>query len=76
MSSLIHNERRKYVATWLNTIAATVIAVGVVAPLVAISYGVPGPISGAFAVLISLAWLATGLLLHLLVHIVLGTLKP
>jgi hypothetical protein len=75
-SDLVHNERRKYVATWLNTIAATVVAVGVIAPLVALSYGVPGSISGGFAVLISLAWLATGLLLHMLVHVVLGTLKP
>ena len=39
--SLIHNERVKLSATWLNTLAATTIAAGVVAPLVAVVFGLP-----------------------------------
>ena len=43
--SLIRNERTKYLATLLNTVAAATVVAGVVAPLVALSYGVPSPIS-------------------------------
>jgi hypothetical protein len=46
--SLIHNERIKLTATCLNTLAATTVATGVIAPLVAFVLGFPavGTISG------------------------------
>jgi hypothetical protein len=59
--SQVHNERLKYLATLVNTVAAALITVGAVAPIVAVSYGVPGPIGGGFALLISLVWLSWGL---------------
>ena len=45
-SDLVHNERMKYLATLTNTVAAAALAAGVIAPLVAFSYGVPGPRQG------------------------------
>ncbi len=74
--SLIRNERTKYLATLLNTVAAATVVAGVVAPLVALSYGVPSPISGRFALLISLGWFATGIIRHVVVPIILGRLRP
>ena len=73
--SLVGNERTKYFATLVNTVSATAIGAGVIAPLVAFSYGVPGPITGGAAVLVSLAWLTTGTALHLMVRRILGRLQ-
>ncbi|MDB5557832.1 MAG: hypothetical protein JWQ36_766 [Enterovirga sp.] len=74
-SDLVFNERAKYLATFINTVAAASVAAGVIAPLVAFSYGVPGPIGGALAIVVSLAWLCCGAVLHLLVRAVLGRLR-
>jgi phytoene dehydrogenase-like protein len=73
--NLVHNERIKYFATLLNTIAAAAIAAGVIAPLVALTYGVPGPIGGSAAIVISLAWLVTGVVLHIGLQAMLGRLR-
>ena len=74
--SLIHNERTKYLATLVNTVAAATIVAGVVAPVIAFTFGVPGPISGTFTVAISVVWLLTGAALHYAVRVILGRLKP
>jgi hypothetical protein len=74
-SDLVHNERMKYLATLTNTVAAAALAAGVIAPLVAFSYGVTGPISGAIATAISLGWLAVGAILHVAVRAILGRLR-
>lgn len=73
--NLVRNERIKYLATLINTVAAACIAAGVIAPLVALTYGVPGPIGGGSAILISVAWLLTGTGLHFLVRLLLGGLR-
>ena len=39
--SLVHNERIKLTATCVNTLAAATIATGVVAPMVAVVFGLP-----------------------------------
>jgi len=36
---LIHNERTKLTATWLNTLATAFLAAGLFAPLAALAYG-------------------------------------
>jgi hypothetical protein len=46
--SLIHNERTKLTANWLNTLAAGIILTGAVAPLVAAIYGLPGPARASY----------------------------
>ena len=73
--NVIHNERAKYLATLVNTAAATSIAAGVIAPLVALTYRVPGPIAGVTAVLVSVVWLFVGVSLHLVVYVLLGRLR-
>lgn len=45
--SLIHNERMKLLAGTLNSVAVAIIVGGVVAPLLAATYGVPGTVSGS-----------------------------
>ncbi len=68
-------ERVKLTATALNGVAVTTVGAGVVAPLVAPSYGVSGAGGGGFAVLVSIVWLSTGVALHLLARSVLGGLR-
>jgi len=74
--SLVHNERTKYLATLVNTVAAGTVVAGVVAPLIAFTFGVPGPISGGFAIAVSLVWLLVGAALHYAVRRILGRLQP
>ena len=40
--SLIHNERTKLTAAWLNTLGAASIVAGVLAPIAAAGFGLPG----------------------------------
>ena len=73
---MIHNERIKYLATLVNTVASATIVAGVIAPLIAFTYGVSGPGGGRVAIAISLVWLFTGAALHYAVRIILGRLRP
>lgn len=73
--NLAYNERVKYGATLINTVAAACLVAGVVAPLVALTFGVPGPIAGTTAAFVSVVWFLIGLSLHLLVRFVLGKLR-
>lgn len=75
--SLIHNERVKYLATWLNGIATAAVAAGVISPLVAITYGfASGPADLRILLLATVIWLLIGATLHFVVRLVLGRLKP
>jgi len=74
-SDLVYNDRIKYLATLTNTVAAATVAAGAIAPLVAFSYGVPGPIEGTLAIAISLAWLLIGAVPHIAVRTILGRLR-
>lgn len=75
--SLISNERTKFLATWLNTIASAAVILGVIAPLAAAFYGAsvsdaPSPFTLALGALI---WFFSGLALHLGVRRILRSLK-
>ena len=48
--SLIHNERTKLTATWLNTLATALVAAGTFAPLAALLYGIAALPVGSFYV--------------------------
>lgn len=63
-SILVYNERIKYTATWVNTIAAGVIIAGFVAPLAALATSG----ASALAMLFSSVWLLVGAALHYLVR--------
>lgn len=65
--SLVHNEKTKLTATWLNTLASGSLLVGVVTPTAAVIYG-PGQMTApAWAAgLAGLMFICLGLGLHLL----------
>jgi hypothetical protein len=76
--SLVHNERLKITANWLNTLAAGIIVTGAVAPVVAGLYGFQGSsrIGSASLVLLSVAWFGIGTGLHLTARWLLTRLRP
>lgn len=67
LTDAAHNERVKLTANLLNTIASGMLITGVVAPVVAASYGVPGPAQASLRVVtvISAIWFMAGIALHL-----------
>lgn len=77
MPDLIHNERTKLTATLLNTVASGLLVTGVVAPLVALIYGVPGPAQAPARLVAasSLACWAASLSIHVVARFVLRTLR-
>jgi hypothetical protein len=63
-------------ATLINTVAAASVVAGVVAPLVAVTYGLPSPIAESrIAIAISIVWLLIGGVLHSAVRLILGRLR-
>lgn len=72
--SLIHNEQTKLTATALNNVAVAFLIAGIVAPLVTHAQQ-PVPPSG-WAILLSLAWLLSGFILHVVARLTLRRLKP
>ncbi len=75
--SLIHNERTKLTAAWLNALAGAASAAGVIAPLAAAFYGVASaPANGALLLAGVTIWLFAGIGLHFAARYVLRNLKP
>ncbi len=77
--SLIHNERTKLTATYLNTAATGFLGAGVVAPLAAAVFGLTGPGSPVSTLTLAigiLIFLAGSVSLHLAARYVLKGLKP
>ena len=74
---LIHNERVRLTATWVNTVAAATIVTGVIAPIAAIVFGLSmsGTLSKTSFLLATLAWLLLGAILHLTARYILGSLQ-
>ena len=70
--SLVHNERIKLTATWLNSIAAAAVAVGGISPTIAAASGV---MSVGLAAFLVPAWIVGGVGLHFAARAVLGRLK-
>ncbi len=71
--SLVHNERTKLTANWLNAIAAGAIIVGAFAALV---HGLIGPdVDAATGLLIFGVWFVAGGGLHVIARSLLGSLR-
>ncbi len=74
---LIHNERVKLTATWVNTLAAATIITGVIAPIVAVVFGLPAggslPLTGFLVA--TAAWLSTGVILDATARHIIGSLR-
>jgi hypothetical protein len=77
MSDQVHNERTKLLANLLNTCASGMFVTGVVAPAVAVLYGVPGPAQATPSLIAfgSLSWFVGTVGAHLLARLVLGRLR-
>jgi len=73
---LVHNERTKLTATWINTLAAALIAAGAVAPVTAILYGLAAlPVGIGRVVGLAAGCVALGVAVHLRARAVLGSLR-
>ena len=75
--NLIHNERIKLTAVWLNTLAAATLATGVIAPIAAIVFGLPtsATLSRVGLALAMWGWFSLGFGLHWLARYILGRLR-
>ena len=73
--SMVANERRRLIATLLNTLAAGSVVTGVFAPAAAYLYGV-NPAAPYHWWLIGSLWVIVATGLHLLAHYILGRLVP
>lgn len=74
--SLVHNEKTKLTATWMNTLASGSLLVGVVTPTAAVIYGPTRLTAPAWAAgLAGLVFILLGLALHLFARGMLEGLK-
>jgi hypothetical protein len=74
--SKIADEQIKLTASFLNGIAVALVVAGAVAPLAALTYGLPGAARGGFVALFGGAWILAGAMLHLVARRVLRRLTP
>jgi hypothetical protein len=64
---LVHNERTKLTANWLNTLATALVAAGVFAPGAAVLYGLSSlTFGGGFILAVLLGCMALGVAIHLI----------
>ena len=75
MSDVVHNERAKYSAAALDRISTACIALGVIAPAVALTSGTPGYSFGWSVVGFSLSWLFVSGALHFIGRAMLRRLR-
>ena len=75
--NLIHNERIKLSASWVNALAVTIVATGVIAPMAAVAFGLStiGTVSTSVLVPLTIAWLVLGIVLHIVARLMLGRLQ-
>ena len=73
---LVHNERTKLTATWLNTLATALVAAGVFAPLAATLYGLSIlQIERGFMAAVVFGCMTLGVAIHLAARGVLGRMR-
>ncbi len=73
---LVHNERTKLTASWLNTLATALMAAGAFAPVAAWLYGLSAlPLGAGYLSALACACLIAGLGLHLIGLSLLGRLR-
>ena len=74
--SLVRNEQTKLTASLMNTISGAIFITGVVAPVVASSYDLPGLNRGWSAISASLVWIVLGGVIHAIARHLLRKLQP
>ena len=76
MSDIAHNEQTKYSAAALDRISTACIAIGAIAPIVAVTIGTPGYAAGWGLISFSVVWFLVVAILHFLGRTMLRSLKP
>jgi hypothetical protein len=75
--SLIHNERTKLTANWLDRAGTAAITLGVIAPLAAAVFGYGTPTLSERKLAIGIAfWFLAGVALHVVARLLLRRLRP
>jgi uncharacterized membrane protein YdjX (TVP38/TMEM64 family) len=75
--SLIHNERTKLTANWLDRAGTAAVTIGVIAPIAAAVFGYGNPPFSTGRLAIGVAfWFLTGVALHLIARLLLKRLQP
>ena len=74
--SLVHNERLKLTAAYLNTVAAAMMVTGVLAPMVALTYDLRAPKAGWPVAVVSLVWFFASGVIPFLARRLLKGLRP
>jgi hypothetical protein len=70
---LVHNERTKLTAAWLNALATALVTAGFFAPAAALLYGLTQPaIGAAYMLALVLGCLGLGAGIHMLARVMLG----
>lgn len=65
-TALIHGEQTKLLASWINTIAANVVAIGILVPFAGYIYGINSPqIPGSTVPFLMILWITCGIGVHL-----------
>ena len=73
---LVHNERTKLTATWLNTLATALVGAGVFAPVAAALYGLSIlGVERGFMVAVVLGCMIAGVTIHLMALTLLGRMR-
>jgi hypothetical protein len=76
LNKTVINERLKLLAAWFNTVAAAFLTTGVVAPIIAIIYGLaPKALDPMLVFASSLICMAVSACLHLAGRYILGALQ-
>jgi hypothetical protein len=75
--SLVHNERVKLTATFLNTLASASVVAGGITSVIALLYGFGATnLSGWLVALFTAMWILVGAGLHMCARFLLGRMKP
>ena len=73
---LVHNERTKLTAAWLNALATALVAAGGFAPAAAMLYGLASaPLEFGFVIAVLLGCMTLGLAIHVGAWALLGRLR-
>ena len=74
--SLVHNEQTKLTAGAFDRVSTACLALGVIAPVAAWTFGAPGYFIGPTLIGFTAAWCAFGVGIHLVARALLRNLKP
>jgi hypothetical protein len=73
---LVHNERTKLTAAWLNALATALVAAGFFAPAAALLYGLTrAPVGAGYLVVVAIGCVGLGVFIHVAGILYLGRMR-